>query len=360
MSDSPLPPYITKLRSIPKESFLFGPSPIHHLPTLTRHLSPTGSNIQIYAKREDCNSGLAYGGNKVRKLQYLVADALAHHATHLVSVGGVQSNHTRAVAAVAAARGLAARTLQEHWVPIAPPLYDAVGNILLSRLLGADVRLHPDAPFDIGSHAGAGAAVAEIDAAPAPAKAYFIPPGASDHPLGGLGFVDFVVELAAQERDPVAALPFLDTLVVCSVTGSSQAGLVVGAVAEGRGRRVIGVDASGDPEKTRAQVWKIARATAALLDPGLVIPEESVVVDGRFHEGVYGVPGPGTIAAMKVAARMEAMITDPVYEGKSMAGLMQLVREGSIAEGSNVLYVHLGGQPALNAYSSYFDDEALK
>ncbi|KAH9832455.1 putative 1-aminocyclopropane-1-carboxylate deaminase [Teratosphaeria destructans] len=131
-----------------------------------------------------------------------------------------------------------------------------------------------------------------------------------------------------------------------------MAGLVVGAVAEGKGRRVIGIDASGRPGETREQVVRIARRTAALLDPGLVVPEEAVVLDERFHEGVYGVPGEGTLEAMRLAARTEALITDPVYEGKSMAGLMGLVREESVA--GNVLFVHLGGQVALNAYESIF------
>lgn len=350
MSETPpttLPTYLKTLKSIPKESFLFGPSPIQHLPNLTTHL---GSKVQIYTKREDCNSGLAYGGNKVRKLEYLVADAKAQHSTHLVSVGGIQSNHTRAVTAVAVASGLQALTLQENWVPISPPLYDKVGNILLSRLMGGDVRLNAET-FHIGHKQATIDAVREIEEAGG--KPYYIPAGASDHELGGLGFTNFVVELAEQEIS--LNLPFFDTLVVCSVTGSSHAGLVVGCVAEGRGRRVIGIDASGKPEATREQVMRIARRTARLLDPELEIPEDAVVLDERFHDGVYGIPGPKTIEAMRVAARTDALITDPVYEGKSMAGLMQLVREGGIAEGANVLFVHLGGQPALNAYSSYFE-----
>jgi 1-aminocyclopropane-1-carboxylate deaminase len=184
-------------------------------------------------------------------------------------------------------------------------------------------------------------------------KPYYIPAGASDHELGGLGFTNFVVELAEQEK---ALGIFFDALIVCSVTGSSHAGLIVGAVAEGRGRKVIGVDASGKPEATKAQVARIARATAKLLDPSLEIPDNAVILDERFHEGIYGIPGPSTIDAMKLAARTDAVITDPVYEGKSMAGMIQLVKEGAIKQGSNVLYVHLGGQPALAAYSSYFEE----
>ncbi|KXS97255.1 hypothetical protein AC578_16 [Pseudocercospora eumusae] len=341
--------FLQKLKSIPKESFLFGPSPVQFLPRLTEYVSPNG-DVKIWAKREDCNSGLAYGGNKVRKLEYLVADAKAKGCTHLVSVGGVQSNHTRAVTAVATASGLKAVTIQEKWVPIDPPLYDKVGNILLSRLMGGDVRLNQEG-FHIGHKTAPKDAVAEIEKSGG--KPYYIPAGASDHELGGLGFTNFIIELAQQE----ATLDiFFDTLIVCSVTGSSHAGLIVGACAEARGRKIFGIDASGNPHATRQQVTRIARNTAALLDPNLRIPDEAIILDERFHEGIYGIPGPGTLEAMKISARTDALITDPVYEGKSMAGLIQLVKEGTIGKGSNVLYVHLGGQPALNAYSGYFEE----
>ncbi|KAK5722305.1 hypothetical protein LTR15_005534 [Elasticomyces elasticus] len=345
--DEQVPVYLQKLRSIPKESFLFGPSPIQFLPRLSKELSPNG-DVKIWAKRDDCNSGLAYGGNKVRKLEYLVADAIAKGCDTLVSVGGVQSNHTRAVTAVATASGLKAVTVQEKWVPIDPPLYDKTGNILLSRLMGGDVRLNNE-PFHIGHKTATAQAVEEVTNKGG--KPYYIPAGASDHELGGLGFTNFVVELAAQEK---ALGIFFDTLIVCSVTGSSHAGLVVGAVAEGKNRKVIGIDASAKPADTLAQVARIARSTASMLDPKLEIPDSAVILDERFHEGIYGIPGPSTIEAMELAARTDAMITDPVYEGKSMAGLIAMVREGSIGAGSNVLYVHLGGQPALAAYSSYF------
>ncbi|EME86929.1 uncharacterized protein MYCFIDRAFT_214424 [Pseudocercospora fijiensis CIRAD86] len=347
MADTPA--YLQKLKSIPKEAFLFGPSPVQFLPRLTEYVSPNG-DVKIWAKRDDCNSGLAYGGNKVRKLEYLVADAKAKGCTHLVSVGGVQSNHTRAVTAVATASGLKAVTIQEKWVPIDPPLYDKVGNILLSRLMGGDVRLNQEG-FHIGHKTATKDAVTEIEKSGG--KPYYVPAGASDHELGGLGFTNFIVELAQQEKSLGI---FFDTLIVCSVTGSSHAGLIVGSVAEGRSRKVIGIDASGKPEATKEQVARIARNTAKLLDPKLEIPDEAIVLDERFHEGIYGIPGPGTIEAMKIAARTDALITDPVYEGKSMAGLIQLVKEGTIEKGSNVLYVHLGGQPALNAYSGYFED----
>ena len=313
-------------------------------PTSNCHISASTNNTLFH-------SGLAYGGNKVRKLEYLVADAKARGADTLVSVGGVQSNHTRAVTAVATASGMHAVTIQEKWVPIDPPLYDKTGNILLSRIMGGEVRLNQEG-FGIG-HKTAAADVMEEAKAKGEVP-YYIPAGASDHELGGLGFVECMVEIGEQEK---ALGVFHDTVIVCSVTGSSHAGLLVGAIAEGRGRMVIGIDASGKPAETKEQVLRIARNTAKVLDEGLVVREEDVVLDERWHEGIYGIPGKTTFEAMKVAARTEALITDPVYEGKSMAGLMGLIKDGTIREGNKVLYIHLGGQPALNAYSSYWDEK---
>src|SRR5215208_6377858 len=161
---------------------LFGASPLHRLERLSEHL---GGRVEVWAKREDCNSGLAYGGNKVRKLEYLVADALAQGCDTLVSIGGVQSNHTRQVAAVAARVGLGGVLVQERWVEWPDAVYDKVGNILLSRIMGADVRLDP-AGFDIGIRRSWEEALASVEESAG--KPYAIPAGACDHPLGGLGF----------------------------------------------------------------------------------------------------------------------------------------------------------------------------
>lgn len=326
------------LADFPRYPLLFGPSPVHPLERLTEHLG----GAKIWAKREDVNSGLAFGGNKTRKLEYLVADALKQGADTLVSIGGVQSNHTRQVAAAAARAGLKAVLVQESWVDWHDPLYDKVGNIQLSRILGADVRL-VQAGFGIGFKQAWEDAVAEIEAGGG--KPYAIPAGASDHPLGGLGFANWIVELEQQEEGLGV---FFDTVVVCSVTGSTQGGMVAG-VAGHKHRRILGVDASAKPEETREQITRIARNTAELIGAG-EIPD--VELDDRYHAGIYGIPDKATIDAIETCARLEGMITDPVYEGKSMAGLMDLVRNGEIASDSNVLYAHLGGQPALNGYTS--------
>ena len=324
---------------------LFGPSPVHPLPRLSEHL---GGQVEIWAKREDCNSGLAYGGNKVRKLEYLAAEALAQGCDTLVSIGGVQSNHTRQVAAVAAHLGLGCVLVQEHWVDWPDAVYDKVGNILLSRIMGADVRLST-AGFDIGIRPSWEDALASVQAAGG--RPYAIPAGASDHPLGGLGFARWAAEVAQQERELGV---FFDTVVVCSVTGSTQAGMVAGFAAQERARSVLGIDGSATVEQTRDQITRIARFTADAIGLGRAPADEEVVLLDEWHAGTYGIPDAATIDAIRLAARLEGVLTDPVYEGKSMAALIDLVRSGRIEPGARVLYAHLGGQPALNGYAGAF------
>jgi 1-aminocyclopropane-1-carboxylate deaminase len=332
------------LEDFERVELLFGPSPVHKLDRLSAHL---GGSVEIWAKREDCNSGLAYGGNKVRKLEYVVAEALAQQCDTLVSIGGVQSNHTRQVAAVAARLGLECVLVQEHWVPWPDPIYEQVGNILLSRIMGADVRLDP-AGFDIGfreSWEQALASVREQGGRP-----YAIPAGASDHPLGGLGFARWAQEVQSQERDLGV---FFDTIVVCSVTGSTQAGMVAGFAGESRGRRVLGIDGSATVAQTWEQIARIARSTAEAIGATELRDEDIILLD-EWHAGRYGIPDQRTLDAIALCARLEGVLTDPVYEGKSMAALIDLVRSGRIRRGSRVLYAHLGGQPALNAYAGAF------
>jgi 1-aminocyclopropane-1-carboxylate deaminase len=323
----------------------FGPSPVHRLERLSEHL---GGTVEIWAKREDCNSGLAYGGNKVRKLEYLAAEALAQCCDTLVSIGGVQSNHTRQVAAVAARLGLKCLLVQEHWVDWDDPGYETVGNILLSRILGAEVRLDP-AGFAIGFRPSWEQALADVEERGG--KAYAIPAGASDHPLGGHGFARWAYEVEAQEHELAV---FFDTIVVCSVTGSTQAGMIAGFAGQERERRVLGIDGSATVQQTWEQVARIARRTAESIGLGRELRDDEIVLIDEWHAGTYGIPDEKTIEAIRLCARLEGMLTDPVYEGKSMAGLIDLVRDGRIEPGSRVLYAHLGGQPALNAYAGAF------
>lgn len=332
------------LADFPRYPLLFGPSPIHKLDRLTQHLG----GAHIWAKREDVNSGLAYGGNKTRKLEYLIPDALAQGADTLVSIGGVQSNHTRQVAAVAAKVGLKAVLVQERWVDWPDSVNDKVGNILLSRIMGAEVRLDPSG-FDIGFRDSWKQALADVEARGG--KPYAIPAGASDHRLGGLGFAQWAYEVQQQEQELGV---FFDTIIVCSVTGSTQAGMIAGFAGQDRPRRVIGIDASAKIEPTREQVARIARNTAELIELGRELRDDEITVLEGWAGDLYGIPVQSTIDAIRLSGSLEGMIIDPVYEGKSMAGLIDLVTNGDIPKDSNVLYAHLGGQPALNAYSGAF------
>ncbi|MET3377237.1 1-aminocyclopropane-1-carboxylate deaminase [Variovorax boronicumulans] len=333
------------LKKFPRHALTFGPTPIQPLKRLSAHL---GAKVDLYAKREDCNSGLAFGGNKTRKLEYLIPEALEGGYDTLVSIGGIQSNQTRQVAAVAAHLGLKCVLVQENWVNYSDAVYDRVGNIEMSRILGADVRLDA-AGFDIGIRQSWEQAMADVRAAGG--KPFPIPAGCSEHPRGGLGFVGFAEEVRQQE----AELGFkFDYIVVCSVTGSTQAGMVVGFAADGRADRVIGIDASAKPQQTYEQILRIAKNTAELVELGRDITEKDVVLDRRFGGPEYGLPNEGTLEAIRLSARFEGMLTDPVYEGKSMHGMIEKVRLGEFPAGSKVLYVHLGGVPALNAYSFLF------
>ncbi|KQM17659.1 1-aminocyclopropane-1-carboxylate deaminase [Plantibacter sp. Leaf171] len=324
----------------------FGPSPVHELNRLTAHLG----GATIWAKREDVNSGLAYGGNKTRKLEYLIPEAIAQGADTLVSIGGYQSNHTRQVAAVAAKLGMRAVLVQENWVDWPDSVNDRVGNIMLSRIMGAEVRLDP-AGFGIGFKSSWERALDDVrERGGVP---YAIPAGASDHRLGGLGFANWAAEVEQQERELGV---FFDTIVVCSVTGSTHAGMIAGFAGQDRPRRVIGIDASAKIQETRDQVARIARNTAALIGLDRELRDDEITVLEGWAGDLYGIPVESTMEAIRLTGRLEGVIIDPVYEGKSMAGLIDLVTSGDIPASSNVLYAHLGGQPAINAYSALFRD----
>jgi 1-aminocyclopropane-1-carboxylate deaminase len=215
----------------------------------------------------------------------------------------------------------------------------------MTRLMGADSRIVDDG-FDIGLRQSWEDAMASVRAEGG--IPYGIPAGASVHKFGGLGYVAFAEEVRSQE----AELGFrFDYIIVCVVTGSTQAGMIVGFAADDRAHRVIGIDASGTLQQTRAQVRQIVDHTATLVELGRAVREDEIVINPDYAYPAYGVPSHETNEAIRLAARTEAMITDPVYEGKSMQGMIDLVRKDFFPAGSKVLYAHLGGAPALNGYS---------
>jgi len=321
----------------------FFPSPIHRLNRLSDVLG-----ISVWAKRDDVSSGLAFGGNKIRKLEWLAADAVKQGADTLVSIGNIQSNHTRQVAAVAAVLGMRCRLVQEEWTHWDDPVYDKVGNILLSRLMGAETLLEGEG-YSTEVKETWSRALEQVRREGG--KPYAIPAGASDHPLGGLGYANFTDELARQEQQLGV---FFGTVITATCTGSTQGGMVAGFRAQDRPRRLIGIDTACNEAMTRRAVTKSARQTAELIGIRKPIDDADVIVDPRFAGPDYGLPDDRTIDAIRTAARLEAMLTDPVYEGKSMAGLIAMAQAGEIPKGTDVLYVHLGGAPALNAYHKAF------
>src|SRR5437588_10895978 len=219
---------------------------------------------------------------------------------------------------------------------------------MLSRIMGAEIQL-VDEGFDIGIRESWTAALADVKAAGG--KPYASPAGASVHKYGRLGDVGFAEEVRAQEKE----LGFdFDYIVVCTVTGSTHAGMLVGFAKDGRARKVIGIDGSFTPDQTKAQVLDIARNTAALVELGRDIVADDVVLIEDYAYPAYGVPSEETKEAIRLCARLEGMITDPVYEGKSMQGMIDLIDKGYFPAGSKVLYAHLGGAPAINGYAYTF------
>jgi 1-aminocyclopropane-1-carboxylate deaminase len=211
--------------------------------------------------------------------------------------------------------------------------------------MGAESRIVEDG-FDIGIRKSWEDAIQSVK--DAGGKPYGIPAGASVHKYGGLGYVGFAEEVRAQEKQMGVTF---DYIVVCTVTGSTQGGMIVGFAADDRADRVIGIDASGTPAQTRAQVRQIVDGTAELVELGRKVRDDEIVILEDYAYPAYGVPSRETNDAIRLAARTEAMITDPVYEGKSMQGMIDLVRKGFFPDGAKVLYAHLGGAPALNGYS---------
>ena len=315
------------------------PTPLEPMKRLSAHLG----GPRLWVKREDC-TGVGFGGNKLRKLDYVLREALDSDADTLVSGGVVQSNSQRQVAAVAAKLGLACHLAVYHG-RLAPPSpeYAHTGNALLNRLFGA--TLH-DVPWD-GDRNGAIRGLADRLRAEG-RKPYVVPYGVSS-PLGALAYASTVLEIAAQSE----ALGFSPQAIVhCSGSGGTQAGLVVGANACLPGARIVGIDIDAEPERVRADVCTFGHAAAALL--GRPFDDACVDVVAGHAGPAYGVPHAATVGAIRLAAQTEALVLDPVYSGKGLAGLIALIKTGRWTAGQDVVFIHTGGAPALFAYRHLF------
>ncbi|MBT4625297.1 MAG: D-cysteine desulfhydrase [Rhodospirillaceae bacterium] len=328
------------LTSIPRVQLAHLPTPLEPLETLSRHLD----GPDIYVKRDDC-TGLAGGGNKTRKLEFLMADALEQGADTIVTAGATQSNHVRQSIAAAAKMGMHAEVLLEVRT-IRDDDYAGNGNIILDNLMGAKIHycdpvddLNADCQALADKLAGEGA------------KPYFIPVGGSNK-IGALGYADCASEIIGQSAEMGLAV---DGIVVASGSQGTQGGLLVGLAAGGSEFPVHGICVSRDAPELEEAVFDLAKQTA--LYAGLTTPIEraSVICDDGYYAPGYGQPNDGMIEAVTLCARLEGLLLDPVYSGKAMSGLIGKIRNGTIKKGDTVIFIHTGGQVALHAYRSTFE-----
>jgi L-cysteate sulfo-lyase len=325
------------LTTFPRLGLAHLPTPLEPMKRLTEHLG----GPRLWVKREDA-TGIGFGGNKLRKLDYVLHEAVSNGADTIVSGGVVQSNSQRQVAAAAAKLGLACHLAVYHGRLQPPtPEYSTSGNAFLNRLFGA--QLH-DVPWTGDRNAAIRAIVSDLEAKGR--KPYFVPYGVSNA-LGAIAYATTIAEIdsqaAAQGCHPAA-------IVHCTGSAGTQAGLVIGASVAMPNTRIVGIDIDAEPDRVRADVVRFAREAANLLDISF---DEALVEVVAGHAGpAYGIPHAATIEAIRLAGRLEALPLDPVYSGKGLAGLIALIREGRWRKEDDVVFIHTGGAPALFAYQS--------
>lgn len=314
-------------------------TPLEPMPALSRALG--GPNL--FVKRDDC-TGLATGGNKTRKLEFLMGEARAQGAEIVVTQGAVQTNHGRQTAAAAARLGMACEILLERRVREPEPGYEVQGNVLLDRMFGATLSFHE--PGDMNARALA--RTEELRAQGR--KAYFIPGGGSN-PVGALGYVDCALELLRQADETGLRI---DYLVHATGSTGTQAGLLVGLEGANTGIPVIGISVRQPKARQEEAVNALTQATADFVGVKGGVDRSRVVAYDDYVGGGYGVPTPAMVEAVSLTARCEGILLDPVYSGKGMAGLIDLVRKGFFRREDNVVFLHTGGATALFAYPNLF------
>lgn len=320
------------------------PTPLEFLPNLTRLLD--GPNI--YIKRDDC-TGLATGGNKTRKLEFLAADALHQKADVLITQGAVQSNHARQTVAAAAVLGLKCKILLEERVSGASEEYAESGNVILDRLLGGDIAGRFPAGTDMAQ------AMKDLaDELRAQGHTPYVIPGGGSNPVGALGYVACAHELLQQSFDMGLKI---DHVVHATGSAGTQAGLVVGLGASNSQIPVYGIGVRAARAQQEKNVWKLAQATLDYMNLPLSTLDRSAVVANTDYVGDgYGIATPAMIEAVKLAATTDAILLDPVYSGKGMAGLIDLIRKGHFKKGENIVFIHTGGAVGLYGYRHLFDE----
>jgi L-cysteate sulfo-lyase len=317
------------------------PTPLEPMPRLSEHLG----GPRLWVKRDDC-TGLALGGNKTRKLEFSMAEALAQGADTVITVGAVQSNHVRQTAAAACKLGFRCEVLLEHRVTDPSDAYANSGNILLDRIFGANLREYPGGTdFDTAMAEVA----AEIEASGG--KPYLIPGGASNR-VGALGYVNCALELLEQ-ADAMGLS--IDHLVTATGSAGTQAGLIVGLKAARPDVPLLGIGVNVPKEVQEDRVYNLACETADYIGKPGIVAREDVVANCDYVGAGYGIPTAGMNEAVLLLARLEGLLFDPVYSGKALAGMIDLVRKGEFARGENIVFLHTGGAAALFAYADQLE-----
>jgi len=329
-----------KLTTFPRIRITHGPTPLEFMPRLTEALD--GPNL--YIKRDDC-TGLGTGGNKTRKLEFLMADAVAQGADTIITQGATQSNHARQTVAIASKMGMKCEILLEDRTGSKVPEYKQSGNVFLDYLYGANVQ-------ELPGGTDMNAAMAQLaDALRAKGQKPYIIPGGGSNAIGALGYVVCALEMVDQFNNQG-----LDVSHVVHATGSAgtQAGLVVGLQGSRSLIPVLGIGVRAAREAQEQSVYNLCVKTADLLGVPGSVSRESVVANCDYVGAGYGVPTPGMIEAVTMVARLEGILLDPVYSGKGMAGLIDLCRKGYFKKGQNVVFLHTGGAVALYGYTDAF------
>jgi len=318
------------------------PTPVHRLENFGRQLDLS----ELWIKRDDL-TGLEGGGNKTRKLEFLVGDAIESGCDMLVTAGAIQSNHTRQTAAAAARYNLKCALLHFGWTKDAGPLYRQTGNILLSSLMGAELYLdETERPVEDQSP------LLEFveNLRRSGHNPYLIPGGGSEHRLGSFGYMACAAELALQSREQ--GIQF-DYIVHCTGSGSTQAGLVAGFAYMDEDIMVIGVADDDETDIKRARVLELANDALADLEASVRVSPTDIEITSA-DQSDYGKAEPETLEVIRLLASSEGLVADPVYEGKALRGLQMLAADGRFESGSRILLMHLGGTPALHAYANQF------
>jgi len=331
-----------KLTNFPRIQITHSPTPLEFMPRLTEALG--GPNI--YIKRDDC-TGLGSGGNKTRKLEFLMADAERLGADTIITQGATQSNHARQTVAIAVKMGMKCEILLEDRTGSKVENYKKSGNVFLDHLYGARVQEVPG-----GTDMNAAMASLADELRSKGQKPYVIPGGGSN-PIGALGYVTCAMELINQFNTRDLRV---DCVVHATGSAGTQAGLVVGLEGARSQIPVLGIGVRAAKEAQETNVYNLAVKTAELLGIPGSIKRESVTANCDYVGGGYGVPTPGMVEAVILVARLEGILLDPVYSGKGMAGLIDLCRKGHFKKGENIVFLHTGGAVALYGYMEAFSD----